>query len=291
MENYIRPQTGREILRWAASFLKAKGWEDDSALLESRLLLGKAWNKDQLPLVTTLDELAEEQIWRAYQDLINRRAGHEPLQYILGFSEFMSLTFRVNPAVLIPRSDTELLVEEAIRVLEGLKAPRILDVGTGSGAIAVSLARYLPHSRIWAVDISGQALAVARENALTNRVEERISFLQGDLFEPLKAPIIFDLIVSNPPYISEEEYKSLPPDVQKEPVRALLGGEDGLDYYRRIAARSLFFLRSQGELLLEIGWQQAEEVGRILREQGYTGIKVLKDQAGRDRVVSAYKEK
>lgn len=290
MDYTSRPQTGREALRWAASFFKAEGWVPEDALLESRLLLGLAWKKEQLTLVTSLDEPVGEETWRAFRDLIDRRAGHEPLQYILGRCEFMSLTYRVTPAVLVPRGDTELLVEEAISRLKGQKAPRILDLGTGSGAVTVSLAYYLPDSEIWAVDISREALAVARENARLNHVEERVNFLQGDLFAPVP-PVLFDLIVSNPPYISRGEYKTLPPDVLKEPREALLGGEDGLDYYRQIAAGSPIFLRCGGGLLLEIGSRQAKDVAEILREQGYEGIVVHMDRAGRDRVIAAQRAK
>ena len=287
MHKEKKPQTGREALRWAASFFEARAMEQGQARLEARLLLAKAWSKEMVSLVTTLHEDLPGEVWQRFTGFVERRAAHEPLQYILGKQEFMSLSFMVTPAVLIPRGDTEVLVEEAIRLLQGREKPRIVDLGTGSAAIAVSLAYYLPGAKIWAVDISAEALVVARHNALWHKVHERICFLQGDLFAPLPSQIKYDLIVSNPPYIGEEEYNELPTDVKKEPALALLGGKDGLDYYRRIAVHAPFFLERGGALLLEIGWRQAEMVRRFLQDNGYTSIRILRDRGDRDRVVLA----
>ena len=282
-----KPQTGREALQWAASFFQGRAMDKEQALLEARLLLAKAWNKEMISLVTSLEENLPGEVWRRFAAFAARRADYEPLQYILGQQEFMSLSFKVTPAVLIPRSDTEVLVEEAIRLLKGRKAPKILDLGTGSGAIAVSLAYYLPEAQVWAVDISEDALAVARENARIHNVDSRICFYHGDLFAPLPPQMKYDLIVSNPPYVSEAEYEELPPDVKKEPVLALLGGENGLDFYSRIADQAPLFMEKGGALLMEIGWCQAEPVKRLLAEKGFSPVSILRDLGGRDRVVFA----
>jgi len=283
-----KPQTGREALQWAASFFQGRGAMDKGqALLEARLLLAKAWNKEMIYLITNLGEKLPGEVWRRFAAFAARRADYEPLQYILGEQEFMSLSFKVTPAVLIPRSDTEVLVEEAIRLLKGRQAPKILDLGTGSGAIAVSLAYYLPEAQVWAVDISEDALAVARENASRHNVDARICFYHGDLFAPLPPQMKYDLIVSNPPYVGEAEYEELPADVKKEPVLALLGGEDGLEFYSRIAAQAPLFIEKGGALLLEIGWRQAEQVKGLLAENGFSPVSILPDLGGRDRVVFA----
>ncbi|MFZ5752970.1 MAG: peptide chain release factor N(5)-glutamine methyltransferase [Bacillota bacterium] len=285
-----KPQTGREALRWAASFLEAMAMEQGQARLEARLLLAKAWNKAMVSLVTSLHEDLPGEVWQRFTGFVERRAAHEPLQYILGKQEFMSLSFMVTPAVLIPRGDTEVLVEEAIRLLQGRENPRIVDLGTGSGAIAVSLAYYLPGAKIWAVDISAEALAVARHNALWHKVHERICFLQGDLFAPLPPQIKYDLIVSNPPYISEEEYNELPTDVKKEPALALKGGADGLYFYRQIAGTASALLKDHGYLLVEIGWRQGPDVVRLFEQNDFREVRLIKDFGGRDRGVIGEKK-
>lgn len=280
-----RPHTGREALRWAVSFLMELGWDKEQARIEGELLLGKAWGLNRLQLLTGLDHGLGESQKQNYQQFLARRVANEPLQYILGEQEFMSLTFEVTPAVLIPRSDTEVLVEEALKILKGFSNPLVIDLGTGSGAIAVSLAYYLSCARVWAVDISPQALEVARRNAGRAGVSERVNFVWGDLFDPIPSERVYDMIVSNPPYISREEYGQLAPQVLQEPTLALWGGEDGLEYYRSIIAQSGQFLKKKGFLLLEIGWKQGPSVTSLLLEQGFQGVRIIKDWGGRDRVV------
>lgn len=279
------PHTGEEALRWAASFLKEKGWTTRLAGQEARFLLAKAWRKDFLHLAIGLKDQLDAATWETFQYLVRQRGDHEPLHYLLEEKEFMSLTFKVSPAVLIPRWDTEVLVEEALRLMKPLPQPRILDLGTGSGVIAVALAYYLPGATVVAVDISAEALQIARENARRHGVADKISFRQGDLFAPLVDGECFDLVAANPPYLTAAEMDALPFDVRKEPVLALAGGEDGLDFYRRIALGVRNYLAPEGHLLLEIGWQQGAAVSALLAAQGIAPVKILRDLEERERVV------
>ncbi len=284
MQNENRPQTGKEALQWAVFFLTGCGFAETQAQAESRLLLAKTWECDSLQVVTGLDRTLGPSDWQQFSQFVQKRAKWEPLQYLTGKQEFMSLPFRISPGVFIPRWDTEALVEEAIRILQNEDSPRILDLCTGSGAIALSLAYYLPKSRVWAVDLSPEALDISRENARLLNVEAQTTFLLGDLFTPVPQEK-FQLIVSNPPYISAVEMAGLPLDVQKEPRLALYGGADGLDYYRRISGSAGRYLWPGGCLLLEIGWQQSREVSELLMTGGFTEVRTLQDLEKKDRMV------
>lgn len=214
-----------------------------------------------------------------YEELINRRAGHIPLQYITGSQEFMGLDFKVNEAVLIPRQDTEVLVSLALQYADG---KRVLDMCTGSGCIAVSIAKLANNASVTAVDISKEALCVAKENAENNSAD--VSFIESDLWEGVQGE--YDLIVSNPPYITDNEMLTLMPEVlEHEPELALRGGKNGLDYYCRIIREASDYLAANGIIMFEIGCGQADEVSELLVANGYTDIKVEKDLAGLDRVV------
>ena len=216
--------------------------------------------------------------------LLKRRAAKEPLQYVLGEAGFMSLNFAVGPGVLIPRADTEALVERAIVLLQNVKAPLIADIGAGCGAIGLSLAHYLPLAAVHGVDISSTALMWAKKNALALGLGERCLFYEGDLLAPLTAlKLRFDLIISNPPYIGAAEMAVLPMEVRQEPNLALAGGPDGLDFYRRLAQEAGSMLKPNGRLLLEHGWQQQRQVATILKQAGWQVIERLSDYAGRDR--------
>jgi len=218
--------------------------------------------------------------------LVARRAAREPIQYILGTEEFMGLTFRVGPAVLIPRADTAVLVEHAVARLAGRGPVRVADIGTGSGAIAVAVAHLLPEATVVAVDVSAEALAVAAENARANGVADRVAFRRGDLLEPLRGEGRFAAILSNPPYIGADELAGLMPEVRDwEPRLALSPGADGLAFYRRLVAGAPPFLEEGGLLGVEVGMGQAEPVAALFRRAGFADVRVHKDTAGIDRAV------
>ena len=218
---------------------------------------------------------------------VKRLIAGEPLQYITGKQEFMKLNFLVTKDVLIPRPDTEILVEQVIKIAGGINNPVILDLCTGSGAIAVSLAKYVKNVKIYAIDISSKALDIAKQNAELNGVKNNIKFIESNLFEKIKDQK-FDIIVSNPPYIETETIKKLSKDVQNEPKLALDGGKDGLDFYRKISENGYKFLNRQGYLCLEIGYNQKIAVRKILEnKKRYVNINCKKDLCGNDRVISA----
>ena len=230
------------------------------------------------------DELTAEQ-QSEYESTVHKRAEHVPLQYIIGEQEFMGLKFKVNSNVLIPRQDTETLVEEALRVAK--PGMRVLDLCTGSGCIIISLAKNVADISCTGSDISKQALLVAKENAKANEVE--VEWERSDLFENISGT--FDLIVSNPPYIPTGEIPGLMPEVRDfEPVDALDGKEDGLYFYRIITEKSPEYLTSDGYLYFEIGYDQGEAVSAMMRQCGYTQVEVIKDLAGNDRVVQGRKK-
>ncbi|HLD41134.1 MAG TPA: peptide chain release factor N(5)-glutamine methyltransferase [Candidatus Omnitrophota bacterium] len=220
---------------------------------------------------------------------LSLRAKGKPLQYILGETDFFGLRFKVDTRALIPRPETEILVDAVIKQFTSHKSQvtsqvKILDVGTGSGCIAVSLAKSLPDARVTALDISCQALELARENALINGVSERINFIQSDLFPPGEGG--FDIIVSNPPYVFSQEIDKLSPEVRSEPRLALDGGNEGLDFYRRIIPLAGGFLKNGGFLALEIGFQQRQGIEEIVNQQGWLRVKeVIKDYSGIERVM------
>lgn len=226
-----------------------------------------------------------------FASFVERRSRREPAQLITGECEFRGLTFRVTGDVLIPRPETEILVDEALKkaaAFTDTAAPCAIDLCTGSGCIAVTFASEAPRWRVFAADISAVALAIARENAGANGVAGRIEFLEGDLFAPLRGARAH-LILSNPPYVSDPEMTELEPEVARwEPAGALRGGPDGLDFYRRIVAGAAEHLLPGGYLILEIGWAQARAVrGLLEKEAVFTDVEVRKDYAGIERVVVA----
>jgi len=232
------------------------------------------------------------------EELIKRRVSGEPLQYILGHQEFWSVDLRVDPSVLIPRADTEILVEQALRVLSKIsleRLPSVLEVGTGSGAIAIALAREVAPIFLLATDISREALLIARQNAQESGVSEKIQFIQGDLFGAFrlvegKEP--FDLILSNPPYIVRSEIERLAREVKNfEPALALDGGEDGFDFHRAIISQSPKYLRRGGWLLLEVGQGQTRGVSEMMEKMEiFYPSEGIQDLSGIERVVKAQKK-
>lgn len=281
--------TYRELYDYGVSLLeKAQVAE---AKLNARLLLEYVCRTDRNTLLVHGDSVRSPMEEEFYKLTIEKRRQHVPLQHITGEQEFMGLVFRVNEHTLIPRQDTEILVEEAMRSLgDGM---RILDLCTGSGCILLSLLKYSNECEGVGIDLSGNALLVARENA--GRLGLDATFLCGDLYAPLADFVsertrdkLFDLIISNPPYIPSGEIPKLMPEVRDfEPVMALDGKENGLYFYRRIIKEAPRYLRRYGLLLLEIGCEQAKAVCAVLQENGFSNIEVIKDYAGLDRVVRA----
>ena len=220
-----------------------------------------------------------------YVKNLKRLIQGEPLQYITGVQEFMKLKFLVTKDVLIPQPDTEILVEEVLDIVLKIENPVVLDLCTGSGAIAISIAKYVPNVKVVATDISEEALVIAKQNAKLNGVLNNIEFMQSSLFDKLGTRK-FDIIVSNPPYVRTDEIKTLPKDVQREPNLALDGGKDGLEFYRKIAKEAHEFLRPKGYLALEIGYNQKEDVKQIINnEKRYVDTYSKKDLCQNDRVI------
>jgi release factor glutamine methyltransferase len=281
--------TVRALLNWTTEYLAKRG--NDSARLEAQLLLAHVLNCSRIELIARSDDEPTEQEKSSFRELLRRRAEGCPVAYLLGHREFYLLSFDVTPAVLIPRPDTETLVLEALRFLEPRSSAQVLDLGTGSGCIAISIAHQRKSTHVTAVDLSPDALEVARGNARKHGVDSRMTFLTGDLFAPLPADRTYDLIVSNPPYISQGEFAELAVDVREhEPRLALDGGVDGLAYYRRIANLAPNFLNPEGALQVEIGSSQLDAVTEIFRQTaGLTRVQSLKDRGGRWRVVTARK--
>ncbi len=278
--------TVRRILDWTIPHLKNHGSE--SPRLDAEILLAHARGCPRIQLYTNYDQPLTDVQRATMRDLVKRRAAAEPVAYLVGHREFFSLDFRVTKSVLVPRPDTETLVVEAIERLKSQAQPRVLDIGTGSGCIAISLAVNCPTASLTAIDISESALAIATENARKHGVSDRIRFLQGDLFSPL-ASDQFELIASNPPYIATAEIESLMPEVRlHEPVSALDGGADGLNVIRRLVSDAPKHLVPGGILLIEISGEQAEAVTQLLATNGsYDDISVLRDLAKQPRVVRA----
>ena len=224
----------------------------------------------------------EEQEYLKYIELLTQG---EPIEHITHQKEFMKLNFYVDENVLIPRQDTEVLVEEVIKIAKKIRAKKILDLCTGSGAIAVSLAKYLENVQLTALDISGKALDIAIANAKNNHVQDKITFIESNLFQDLRQEK-YDIIVSNPPYIKRKDMETLDREVKKEPKLALDGGEDGLDFYRDISNKAYEYLKYGGYICLEIGYDQKEEVMQIIKDKKqYKGTYCKKDLYNHDRVI------
>ncbi len=280
------PWSIKRVLAWATDDFKRRG--NKSARLDAELLLGEALGLDRIKLIVEAERpLADSELGR-YRELIKRRRVGEPIAYILGRREFFALPLVVDKRVLIPRPDTEILVESA---LNGTHAQhlygRMLDLCTGSGCVAIAFAKARPTWRVTAVDVSPDAASVARENVRRAGVVHNLAVLEGDLFSPLPAGARFELITANPPYIPSGEIAGLDADVRDfEPRLALDGGADGLDITRRIIAEAPRYLSPCGLLALEGGFDQAPAVAELLAAAGYTDITRAKDLAGVERVVT-----
>ena len=296
------------ILREATEFLKRSGIED--AERDAEIILTHCLGIDRVTLYRDNPVVSEKQA-EQIDKFLTRRSKREPLQYIIGYIEFYGLKIKIGKGVLIPRPETEVLVEEAIKTVTSYKLQvtskdkdsslithypllNILDLCTGSGCVALALAREFHDAHVYGTDTSRIAIRNAKKNAELNSITN-VTFLKGNLFEPIKkqlsshaSHITFDLIVSNPPYVRIDEIKDLQPEIKDwEPVEALNGGEDGLDYYRMIIPEAKNYLKEGGHLLFEIGASQADSVRKMVKDAGFTDVLLIKDYAGIERILRA----
>ncbi len=288
-------KTIKEALQVATNYLKEKGISNP--ILNAELLLADILNLKRTEVYLYLEKSLTFKESILFKKYIKKRGENLPLQYILGKCEFRELEFIVNENVLIPRPETEILVETALTkalplTTEYSFSPVIVDLGTGCGNIALSLAKELPPAQIYATDISLQALEVAFQNAKRHHLNGKIIFSQGDLFAPLEKLNLknkVDILISNPPYIPTEELEKLPREVRKfEPQLALDGGEKGLDFYERIIKEAPSFLKERGFLILEIGLNQAPLVNNLIKaEKRFSQAEIIKDYTGRERIICA----
>jgi release factor glutamine methyltransferase len=280
-----------EAINTAATKLTAAGIT--SARLDAELFLSHMLKKNRAWLITHIHDVLDEDLGRTFETAVRRRARREPLQYIIGTQEFRGLEFIVTPDVLIPRPETELVVESALKIISKPgRTVTIIDLCTGSGCMAVCLAKELPSSRIFATDMSKKALSVARDNARRHHVSGQIRFFKGDLFGALEELDIHgqvDIIVSNPPYVRSGDLPTLQPEVRDyEPEMALIAGPEGTELHRRIINAAPDYIKQYGALIMEMGMGQAAALRRMVKTNGaYNNPKILKDLAGIERVIVA----
>ncbi len=264
----------------------------ENNVLDAKLLLSNVLDENNIYLFMNKDKEVSDKYVEIYKEHINRRKSGEPLQYITSHQEFMGLDFFVAEGVLIPRGDTEVLVETVIEKVKDYSKLRILDIGTGSGAIHVSLAHFLKDAELVTVDISTAAIEIAKKNAKTNNVYDRIRYYESDLFSALDSNDKFDVVVSNPPYIPTEVIDGLQIEVSLfEPMIALDGGKDGYNFYRRIITDAKEYLTDNGILAFEVGHDQARTIQSLLDDAGYSNIEIYKDLNNIERVVIARYER
>ncbi|MBI5571056.1 MAG: peptide chain release factor N(5)-glutamine methyltransferase [Desulfomonile tiedjei] len=277
--------TIQDVLAWTTDYFKKKGIP--SARLDAEILLAHALGVDRLHLYLSMDRPLRPDERSQFRDVVRRRAGREPVALITGKKEFWSIQLRTVPGILIPRPDTEILVEAVVEEIRDNPTPTIMEIGTGSGAIAVAVARENPRATVVATDVNPLAVSTARLNADDAGVGERVRFVACDLFEAIRPAAAFDVICSNPPYIPRDEIPSLEPEItQFEPIRALDGGPDGLDVIRALAAQAPLRLKPGGALVLEIGETQEIAVRELFSSlAGLQEIRTLRDLAGKPRVV------
>ncbi len=270
----------QELLEIGVNKLKEHNVE--TPIVIARRLMCFFLDKDKVYLILHSDEQVKHDKEQAFLEAIEKLVNDIPIQYIINKQEFMKMEFYVDENVLIPRQDTEIVVQEAINIINDNKLQNILDMCTGSGAIAISIARYTSASKIVASDISKKSLSIAKKNATQNGVLDRLQFMNSNMFKNINEQ--YDLIISNPPYIRKQDINNLDENVKKEPIIALDGGEDGLSFYRIIEKEAYNHLKENGYLVLEIGYDQKEAVTDILSGK-YTDIICKKDLAGNDRVI------
>lgn len=288
-----QPWTIGQLLNWTAEFLSSKG--ADSARLDAEVLLAHARGCQRIELYTAFEEVASDELRAAFRELVQQRAAGKPVAYLVGHREFFSLSLVVTPDVLIPRPETEQLVVRALDIAKSVTPGdrlQICDVGVGSGAIAVALAKHLPDARVTAVDVSEAALKVAAENARRHGVDAQIDFVESDLLDGVPGELNFDLVATNPPYVKTAEIAQLAPDVRDyEPRRALDGGEQGVDVIERLLPQVARRLVAGGWLLVEIGPSVADAVESLINNTaGLSFQPTLRDPAGHPRVAQAHRD-
>ena len=282
-----------EMLQWGTSYLSEKGFDESRLTVE--LLLCHVLRLKRIQLYTSFDKPLTDAELASFKGLFQRRLQHEPAQYIIGTTEFMGREFVVDRRVLIPRPETEVVVEQALRYAKEHfpgQHLRILDIGTGSGCIAVSLAALIGNASVVAIDKSSDAVDVARINAEKNGVEKRVTFSVGDVFGASENDVLskFHLVVSNPPYVSKKEFEELQPEIKEfEPSFAVTDDGDGLSFYRRIAKIGQSFLDEEGAIIVEHAYNQSESAQKIFTEAGWSDVQPFNDYSGKDRGLVAAK--
>lgn len=286
-----KTKTVLSLLRWSEDYLRGKGFDNPRLTVE--LLLAHVLHCTRIDLYRDFEEPLSKNEIAQFKTLFQRRLAHEPLQYVIGETEFMGLSFLVDRRVLIPRPETEIVVEHAIAIIRSLAnrpVVSVLDVGTGCGNIAISIAKFVDNVSLTAVDVSQDALEVARTNVERHNAGDRVRLVQHDIFAPLNTISAdpFDIILSNPPYISNEEAKNLPLEIIRyEPKRAVMEGGNGLSFFRRIAHVGKQTLSKNGWVLMEFAYNQGPAVVSIFSSKGYHNVAIAKDYDGHDRVVMA----
>jgi len=276
-------QTINELITNGEKILRDAGVEDHKIDAEALLAFVTGFDKKTL-FLNRVCEVSDEQ-YASWIALLNRRASGEPLQYIIGEQFFMGHRFSVSPSVLIPRPETEILADKAIKYISENDVKNALDLCTGSGALAISIAKACPRVKITASDISEKALSVAKQNAKDLDVSDQVDYVESDLFSALSKEV-FDLIITNPPYIKTDDLAGLSREIREyEPLSALDGGADGLDFYRRIAMKARAFMSAGACLMTEIGADQANSIASIFTDAGFTAIEIIKDYNDLDRLL------
>lgn len=275
--------TIKKLIQWTAGYFRNHGVEE--ARLDAELLLGYVLGKPRIYLYTNYDQIMNKEELARYRELIRRRAAGYCTAVLIGEKEFMGIPFRVNEHVLVPRPDTEAWLEKVIQRFRNLPDISMLDLGTGSGALAVSFLYYCKEARGVAVDISEKALETAKTNGERAGISDRVEFRRGDFLDALREDEQFDVILSNPPYIPSGDIDGLAEEVRREPRIALDGGPDGLKFYRTLGEKAVRFLRPGGLLAAEVGIGQAETVRTFFENGGLTDIEIIPDYGGVDRAV------
>ncbi|HEX2867586.1 MAG TPA: peptide chain release factor N(5)-glutamine methyltransferase [Ignavibacteriales bacterium] len=279
-----------EAIRLTTEFFEKKGIE--SPRTNAEILLAHILKCKRLDLYLAFDKPLKEDEVLQYREYLKRRAANEPLQYIIGEVEFYGMPFKVNPSVLIPRQETEILIDVIINTLDKTKPYSILDIGTGTGNIPVVLAKHFPESHLFTIDVSDEAISLAKENAELNHLEEKVTFIKGDILDKnLSLGQTFDVIVSNPPYVSLDQYKDLQPEITRfEPKNAVTDNADGYTFYRTISIRAMELLNGGGRLFFEAGQGQSVTVSELMKAAGFKNVTVKKDYLNIERVIYGEKD-